>query len=113
MISSKPSIARGVRVTPTTCISNAFKSFAVAIPMTPTPTITAVLPQNKLQRRRSQRCAFCASARRRAVNAAPAGEQRFPLERRAAQDVVDAGRQALHPLQPRRALIEFVFQLDA
>jgi hypothetical protein len=44
---------------------------------------------------------------------APAREQRFRLERRAAQNVVDAGRQALHPSQPRRALIEFVFQLDA
>ena len=52
-------------------------------------------------------------AHRRAVNAAPAREQRFRLERRAAQNVVDAGRQALHPFQPRRALIEFVFQLDA
>ena len=31
-----------------------FNSFAVATPITPIPTMTAVLPHNRLQKRRSQ-----------------------------------------------------------
>ena len=52
-------------------------------------------------------------AHRRAVDAAAAGDQHVWLERRAAQEMIDAGRQRLDPFQPRRAGEHEILHLDA
>ena len=52
-------------------------------------------------------------AHRRAVNAAPAGDENVGLERRAAQEMIDPGCQRLNPCQPRRADEHVIAQLDA
>jgi hypothetical protein len=62
---SNPATARGVRVTPTTRMPNALSSSPIAIPLTPMPTTTAVLPASSGQRSpRSQRCAALLFTRR-------------------------------------------------
>jgi len=52
-------------------------------------------------------------AHRGAVNAAARGDQHVWLERRTAQEMIDAGPQRLDPLQPRRAGEHEIPHLDA
>ena len=131
MISSKPFSARGVRLTPTTLHAEGLEQFAdrraddagaddhrsLAVQRTPQPPRPdAMLMVLDLARRIAAHRHHHIDdllAHRRAVNAAAAGDENVGLERRAAQEMIDPGRQRLNPFHPRRTGEHVVAQLDA